>query len=92
MCSSVSASCWTPSSSVRSWSRPLPWTWAGGSGGRASCSAVWPTTLRAAPRRPRRTGHTNRPVEVVELERIPETTSVMASYEVAMDPAGQLLA
>ncbi|MGW1538821.1 gas vesicle protein GvpO [Streptomyces sp. NPDC002309] len=31
-------------------------------------------------------------VEVVELERIPETTSVMASYEVAMDPAGQLLA
>ncbi|MFI9610821.1 gas vesicle protein [Streptomyces sp. NPDC052023] len=31
-------------------------------------------------------------VEVVELERVPETTSVMASYEVAMDPAGQLLA
>ncbi|MFD7280332.1 gas vesicle protein [Streptomyces sp. NPDC059862] len=31
-------------------------------------------------------------VEVVELERIPETTSVLASYEVVMDPAGQLLA
>ncbi|WP_229865419.1 gas vesicle protein GvpO [Streptomyces spinoverrucosus] len=31
-------------------------------------------------------------VEVVELERIPETTSVLASYEVALDPAGQLLA
>ncbi|MFJ4471076.1 gas vesicle protein [Streptomyces sp. NPDC089424] len=31
-------------------------------------------------------------VEVLELERIPETTSVMASYEVAMDPAGRLLA
>ncbi|MFD7402447.1 gas vesicle protein [Streptomyces sp. NPDC059866] len=31
-------------------------------------------------------------IEVVELERIPETTSVLASYEVVMDPAGQLLA
>lgn len=31
-------------------------------------------------------------VEVLELERIPETTSVMASYSVAMNPAGQLLA
>ncbi|MEV5240022.1 gas vesicle protein [Streptomyces cinnamoneus] len=31
-------------------------------------------------------------VEVVEVERIPETTSVMASYEVVLDPAGQLLA
>ncbi|MFC9912279.1 gas vesicle protein [Streptomyces sp. NPDC127197] len=30
-------------------------------------------------------------VEVVELERIPETTSVMASYEVVLDPAGQLM-
>ncbi|MGA5195257.1 gas vesicle protein [Streptomyces exfoliatus] len=30
-------------------------------------------------------------VEVTELERIPETTSVMASYEVALGPAGQLL-
>ncbi|GAA4933435.1 gas vesicle protein [Streptomyces coeruleoprunus] len=30
-------------------------------------------------------------VEVVELERIPETTSVMASYEVVLGPGGQLL-
>lgn len=30
-------------------------------------------------------------IEVVELERIPETTSVMASYEVALGPDGQLL-
>lgn len=31
-------------------------------------------------------------VEVVELERIPETSSVMASYQVVLDAAGQLLA
>ncbi|WP_155058418.1 gas vesicle protein GvpO [Streptomyces blattellae] len=31
-------------------------------------------------------------VEVVEVERIPETTSVMASYEVVLDPGGHLLA
>lgn len=31
-------------------------------------------------------------VEVLELERIPDTTSVMASYQVKLDPAGQLLA
>ncbi|KUM69490.1 gas vesicle protein [Streptomyces curacoi] len=31
-------------------------------------------------------------VEVVELERIPETTSVMASYQVVLDPEGKLLA
>ncbi|MGW0189144.1 gas vesicle protein GvpO [Streptomyces sp. NPDC003362] len=31
-------------------------------------------------------------VEVMELERIPATTSVMASYRVELDPAGQLLA
>ncbi len=31
-------------------------------------------------------------VEVVEVERIPETTSVMASYEVVLDPEGRLLA
>ncbi|MFF8811610.1 gas vesicle protein GvpO [Streptomyces pactum] len=31
-------------------------------------------------------------VEVVELERIPETTSVMASYRVVLDPEGLLLA
>ncbi|MQS16648.1 gas vesicle protein [Streptomyces kaniharaensis] len=31
-------------------------------------------------------------VEVVELERIPETASVMASYQVILDPEGQLLA
>ena len=30
-------------------------------------------------------------VEVVELERIPDTTSVMASYKVALDPQGQLV-
>ncbi|MFE9019000.1 gas vesicle protein [Streptomyces sp. NPDC007808] len=30
-------------------------------------------------------------VEVVELERIPETTSVMASYHVVLDPEGQLV-
>ncbi|MFF4348179.1 gas vesicle protein [Streptomyces sp. NPDC001530] len=31
-------------------------------------------------------------VEVVEVERIPETTSVMASYQVVLDAEGQLLA
>ncbi|MEE1752908.1 gas vesicle protein GvpO [Streptomyces sp. SP18CS02] len=30
-------------------------------------------------------------VEVLELERIPDTTSVMASYKVALDPDGQLI-
>lgn len=30
-------------------------------------------------------------VEVVEIERIPDTTSVMASYRVNLDPAGRLL-
>ncbi|MFE5296246.1 gas vesicle protein [Streptomyces sp. NPDC056632] len=30
-------------------------------------------------------------IEVVEIERIPETTSVMASYEVALRSDGQLL-
>lgn len=30
-------------------------------------------------------------VEVVELERIPDTTSVMASYKVALDADGQLV-
>ncbi|MFF7296145.1 gas vesicle protein GvpO [Streptomyces sp. NPDC008265] len=30
-------------------------------------------------------------VEVVELERIPDTTSVMASYKVALDPEGALV-
>ncbi|MGW1954083.1 gas vesicle protein GvpO [Streptomyces sp. NPDC001920] len=30
-------------------------------------------------------------VEVVELERIPETTSVMASYHVVLGPEGQLV-
>ncbi|MFI9063775.1 gas vesicle protein [Streptomyces sp. NPDC053429] len=30
-------------------------------------------------------------VEVVELERIPETTSVMASYRVALDEDGELI-
>ncbi|MET9887553.1 gas vesicle protein [Streptomyces sp. NPDC006430] len=30
-------------------------------------------------------------VEVMELERIPDTTSVMASYKVALDPDGQLV-
>ncbi|UUU28168.1 gas vesicle protein GvpO [Streptomyces sp. DSM 40750] len=31
-------------------------------------------------------------VEVLELERIPQTTSVMAGYRVVLDPAGKLLA
>ncbi|MFI6449446.1 gas vesicle protein [Kitasatospora sp. NPDC050543] len=31
-------------------------------------------------------------VEVVELERIPETTSVMASYRVSLDQQGELVA
>ena len=31
-------------------------------------------------------------VEVVELERIPDTTSVMASYRVTLDKNGELLA
>jgi hypothetical protein len=31
-------------------------------------------------------------VEVLELERIPETSSVMASYQVVLDPAGKLMA
>ncbi|MFE6283344.1 gas vesicle protein [Streptomyces sp. NPDC057877] len=31
-------------------------------------------------------------VEVVELERIPQTSSVMASYQVVLDPTGALLA
>ncbi|MFF9628897.1 gas vesicle protein GvpO [Streptomyces fradiae] len=30
-------------------------------------------------------------VEVLELERVPETSSVMASYEVALGPRGELL-
>ncbi|MEU6083276.1 gas vesicle protein [Streptomyces sp. NPDC047108] len=30
-------------------------------------------------------------VEVVEIERIPETTSVMATYRVLLDPGGELL-
>ncbi|KIF01882.1 gas vesicle protein [Streptomyces sp. RSD-27] len=30
-------------------------------------------------------------VEVVELERIPDTTSVMASYTVALDEEGELI-
>ncbi|MFG3280396.1 gas vesicle protein [Streptomyces sp. NPDC048111] len=30
-------------------------------------------------------------VEVVELERIPDTTSVMASYKVVLDPQGALV-
>ncbi|ATZ29404.1 Gas vesicle synthesis protein GvpO [Streptomyces lavendulae subsp. lavendulae] len=30
-------------------------------------------------------------VEVVELERIPDTTSVMASYRVALDEDGELI-
>lgn len=33
----------------------------------------------------------NADVEVVELERIPETTSVMASYRVQLDGQGNLL-
>ncbi|MFC8707960.1 gas vesicle protein [Streptomyces anulatus] len=31
-------------------------------------------------------------VEVVELERVPDTMSVMASYRVQLDPQGTLLA
>ncbi|PIM67666.1 gas vesicle protein [Streptomyces sp. JV178] len=31
-------------------------------------------------------------VEVEELERVPQTSSVMASYQVVLDPAGKLLA
>jgi hypothetical protein len=31
-------------------------------------------------------------VEVEELERVPSTSSVMASYHVVLDPAGKLLA
>lgn len=31
-------------------------------------------------------------IEVVELERVPDTSSVMASYQVVLDPAGKLLA
>lgn len=31
-------------------------------------------------------------VEVVELERVPDTSSVMASYQVVLDPAGRLMA
>ncbi|MFE9096238.1 gas vesicle protein [Streptomyces sp. NPDC007264] len=31
-------------------------------------------------------------VEVVELERIPDTSSVLASYQVVLDPAGRLMA
>lgn len=31
-------------------------------------------------------------VEVVELERVPDTSSVIASYRVVLDPAGQLVA
>lgn len=31
-------------------------------------------------------------VEVMELERIPETTSVMASYRVTLDQDGELMA
>ncbi|MEV4950102.1 gas vesicle protein [Streptomyces sp. NPDC053755] len=30
-------------------------------------------------------------VEVVELEKIPDTMSVMASYHVALDPEGRLM-
>ncbi len=30
-------------------------------------------------------------MEVVELERIPETTSVLASYHVVLDQEGQLV-
>ncbi|MEV6316333.1 gas vesicle protein [Streptomyces sp. NPDC051776] len=30
-------------------------------------------------------------IEVVEIERIPETTSVMATYRVLLDPGGELL-
>ncbi len=31
-------------------------------------------------------------VEVLELERVPQTSSVMAGYRVVMDPAGTLMA
>jgi len=31
-------------------------------------------------------------VEVLELERIPQTSSVMATYQVVLDPEGKLLA
>jgi hypothetical protein len=31
-------------------------------------------------------------VEVVEVDRVPETSSVMASYQVVLDPAGRLMA
>jgi hypothetical protein len=31
-------------------------------------------------------------VEVEELERVPQTSSVMASYQVVLDPTGKLLA
>lgn len=31
-------------------------------------------------------------VEVVELERVPETTSVIASYRVTLDKEGELMA
>jgi len=31
-------------------------------------------------------------VEVLELERVPETTSVMASYRVTLDEEGELMA
>ncbi|GCB49199.1 gas vesicle protein GvpO [Streptomyces sp. NL15-2K] len=31
-------------------------------------------------------------VEVLELERVPETSSVMASYQIVLDPAGRLMA
>ncbi|MEU6985866.1 gas vesicle protein [Streptomyces sp. NPDC046324] len=31
-------------------------------------------------------------VEIVELEKIPDTMSVMASYHVALDPEGRLVA
>ncbi|TDU80362.1 MULTISPECIES: gas vesicle protein GvpO [unclassified Streptomyces] len=30
-------------------------------------------------------------VEVLELSRIPDTTSLLASYDVELDPAGELL-
>ncbi len=30
-------------------------------------------------------------VEVLELERVPQTSSVMASYQVVLDPAGRLM-
>ncbi|MER5204718.1 gas vesicle protein [Streptomyces sp. NPDC002825] len=40
--------------------------------------------------RPTKDGWTAQ-VEVLEIERIPETTSVLASYEVALGADGQLL-